>query len=161
LILDEPTNGLDPNQMAELRGVVRRVGANRTVILSSHLLAEVQAVCDRVLILHHGRLVADGATVALTAAAHGAAIRVGLAESKVRLGPAVIAEELGSIPGVLSVQSLAPGEGWARYGVQADREVRPEIFAWAVARGQILVELVEEKSSLEELFRRLTDPGEA
>jgi ABC-2 type transport system ATP-binding protein len=85
LILDEPTNGLDPNQIVEIRNLIRRVGETRTVVLSTHILPEVQVTCSRVLIIHQGRLVADGATEEVIASTQGLVVTVGLAVGKVQV----------------------------------------------------------------------------
>lgn len=160
LILDEPTSGLDPNQILAIRNLIRRIGRSRTVILSTHILQEVQATCDRVLILHRGELVADAPTAALQAQiAGGALVRVSYAPGGVRLTPQAIAAGLGAIPGVTRVRPQAePGE-LAAFEVLADRDVRPELFRYAVDQGLTLMELSRERSTLEEVFRRLTDPG--
>ncbi len=156
LILDEPTNGLDPNQIVEIRNLIRRVGETRTVVLSTHILSEVQVTCDRVLIIHQGRLVADGATEAVTSGSHGHSVTIGLAHGKVRLAGDEVVKQLHAIPGVRACQPAAPGEEAVRYVVQADRDVREDVFRWAVAGGHVLIELHSERTNLEEVFRRLT-----
>jgi ABC-2 type transport system ATP-binding protein len=159
LILDEPTNGLDPNQIVEIRSLIRRVGETRTVILSTHILSEVQVTCDRVVIIHQGRLVADGPTEDVIARTTGHRVSLGLAPGKVQAADAVIIEELGAIAGISRVQAVAPDGDIRRFTVHAERDVRRELFRWAVARGHELVELAGEKSNLEEVFRRLTEGG--
>jgi ABC-2 type transport system ATP-binding protein len=156
LILDEPTNGLDPNQIVEIRNLIRRVGETRTVVLSTHILSEVQVTCDRVLIIHQGRLVADGATEAVTSASHGHSVTLGLAHGKVRLAAEEVVKQLLSVPGVRGAQAAAPGEDAVRFVIQADRDVREDVFRWAVAGGHVLIELHSERTNLEEVFRRLT-----
>ena len=156
LVLDEPTTGLDPNQVVEIRDLVRNLGRTRTVLLSTHVLSEVQAVCDRVVILHEGRVVADDATERITTAAAGAACVVALGPSKVRVQPEALERQLMAIDGVHHVHALAAGEDRFRYEVLADRDVRADLFRWAVERGHVLVELSERRRSLEQVFQQLT-----
>jgi ABC-2 type transport system ATP-binding protein len=157
LILDEPTNGLDPNQIVEIRALIRRVGETRTVILSTHILSEVQVTCDRVIIIHQGRLVADGPTDEVIALTSGNRVSIGLAAGKVQVTDADVLAQLGAIPGVGRVQALAHVGDVRRYAIDADGDVRLQVFRWAVARGHELVELAGERSNLEEVFRRLTE----
>ncbi|MEQ1506713.1 MAG: ATP-binding cassette domain-containing protein [Myxococcota bacterium] len=155
LVLDEPTTGLDPNQVVEIRALVRAIGATRTVILSTHVLPEVEVTCDRVLILHRGRLVADDRTAAIVASTRGQLVQLGLAAGKVRVRPEVVAAELGAVPGVGAVRAIA-GEA-LRFEVEADRDVRADLFRWAVDHGHVLVELTLATRNLEDVFRQLTE----
>lgn len=157
LILDEPTSGLDPNQIAEVRALVRRIGETRTVVLSTHILSEVTATCGRVLIIHQGRLVADGPVEQVVARTQGHVITVGLAASTLVVPEAQVVAELGALAGVQRADPTAPGEGEARRVVlHADTDVRAAVFGWAASRGHVLVELTAERSNLEDVFRRLT-----
>lgn len=161
LILDEPTSGLDPNQIAVIRDLIRRIGEKRTVILSTHIMQEVQAVCDRVLILNQGQLVADAPTERLAEqTAGGTLLRVTYACGRVRLTAEAVADLLAAVPGVQRTTRRATEQGdpddAMRFDVLASRDVRPELFALAVDSGLVLVELGREKSSLDEVFRRLT-----
>jgi ABC-2 type transport system ATP-binding protein len=157
LILDEPTNGLDPNQIVEIRSLIRRLGETRTVVLSTHILSEVQVTCDHVLILHQGRLVADGPTAQVVAASTGLSLTLGLAPGKVRMAPEALAESIARITGITRVDPAAPGDDAVRFVIRADKDVREDLFHWAVSEGQALVELTAEKTNLEEVFRRLTE----
>ena len=158
LILDEPTSGLDPNQILAIRNLIRRIGQSRTVILSTHILGEVQATCDRVIILNRGELVADAPIDHVRAAmAGGNLYRATFAASTVRLPEADIRAAIEAIPGVQQVKLQATEEAATfPYELLAERDVRGELFELAVAKGLRLVELTREKSSLEEVFRRLT-----
>ena len=158
LVLDEPTTGLDPNQVVEIRNLVRELGQTRTVLLSTHVLSEVQAVCDRVLILHGGRIVADDSTVRITAAAEGAVCTVGLGPSKVTATEAALVEQLMALPGVSLVNPLSTSGG-PRFEVHADHDPRADLFGWAVEHGHVLIEITEQRRSLEEVFRSLTEPA--
>lgn len=161
LILDEPTTGLDPNQIVEIRSLIREVGATRTVILSTHILSEVQVTCDRVLVIHEGRLVADERTERMVAGNDGRRLVVGLGQGKVRATAAQLATELSELPGVLEVHPTAPADTAHRFQLQTDGDARAEVSAWAARRGHVLLELATSRSSLEEAFRRLTTPGDA
>ena len=158
LILDEPTSGLDPNQIAEIRELVREVGRERTVILSTHHLAEVQAVAGRVLIINKGRLVADGSPGELSGDRGGIIYRVVLRQPAG--GFAAAAEALCAIPGARGVEEDRAGgaAGEITLAVRGDAEadLRAEIFAAAVGRGFTLLELGLKKVDLEAVFRRLT-----
>ena len=156
LILDEPTNGLDPNQIVEIRSLIRKLGETRTVMLSTHILSEVQASCDRVIIIHQGRLVADGSTESVMAQTAGHQLTVGLASGKVRSKESELVRELEAIDGVRQVRAAAPIDEAARFTIYADQDLRSEVFRWAVAGGHVLVELSMERTNLEDVFRRLT-----
>jgi ABC-2 type transport system ATP-binding protein len=157
LILDEPTNGLDPNQIVEIRSLIRELGRTRTVILSTHILPEVQVTCDRVIIIHQGRLVADGPTDQVVAGTQGQVVTVGIAPGKVLASDHQMEAELGAISGVTRAGALSPDGDVRRFQLHTQHDVRREVFRWAVARGHELVELSGEKTSLEDVFRRLTD----
>ena len=158
LILDEPTSGLDPNQIVAIRDLIREIGRSRTVILSTHILQEVQATCDRVLIVHKGRIVADAPTERIQAEqAGGALIRVSYGPGTVRLDHAQLRALLEAIPGVTRVnRETALDDTQDRFEVLADRDVRPDLFQLAVREGLVLWEMDREQSTLEEVFRRLT-----
>jgi ABC-2 type transport system ATP-binding protein len=155
LVLDEPTTGLDPNQIAEVRALIRRLGKTRTVILSTHILPEVEATCDRVLILHRGQVVADGPTAAITGGSSGHRVTVALGHGKVTVRHEDVRTQLGAITGVRAV-SMAAGDAAHRFLVDADHDVRADVFRWAVEHGHVLVELSPERRDLEEVFRSLT-----
>jgi ABC-2 type transport system ATP-binding protein len=161
LILDEPTTGLDPNQIVDIRNLIREIGRRRTVILSTHILSEVQATCDRVVIINQGRLVADGATEAVTAATRGGQLlQVVLAPGKVDPGAEAVMAGLCGIEGVDSTRALEATDPSAyAFEVLASQDVRGEIFRFSVAQGLELLELAPERSNLEEVFRRLTVGG--
>ena len=159
LVLDEPTNGLDPSQIIEIRNLIRTVGETRTVILSTHILSEVQVTCDRVIIINQGKLVADGATDQVVASTTGHRISVGLAPGKVQITDAEVIAQLGAIDGIDQVNAVTPDGDVRRFQVRAGDDVRREVFRWAVGRGHELVELSGERSNLEEVFLRLTEGG--
>ena len=151
LVLDEPTEGLDPNQRLEIRRLIGDLGRERTVLLSTHVLSEVRQSCSRLLIINKGRIVADGAVDTLIQRAEGARqVRV---EAK---GDGVL-ERLGTISGVTRVQPDGGTAGVrALLTVSGDADVRPAIFELAKREGWTLYELYQEQGNLEELFRQLT-----
>ena len=153
LVLDEPTEGLDPNQRAEIRHLIKELGKDRTVLLSTHVLSEAEHTCARLLIINNGRLVADGPVASLVGRAQGAGqIYVEIAGDRVL-------EALRELPGVLAVEAAAaPGDGRvaATLTVEGEADVRPEVFRLAKARDWTLYELHQAAASLETLFRQLT-----
>ena len=158
LVLDEPTEGLDPNQRVEIRQLIGTLGRDRTVLLSTHVLSEVQQSCSRLLIISRGKIVADGPVDRLIERASGAV------EIAVEAAGDGIAQALHGLPGARNVAvSRTGGDGRVALTLTADRtaDLRPEIFALAKARGWTLYELHQETGSLEELFRQLTAGGEA
>jgi ABC-2 type transport system ATP-binding protein len=152
LVLDEPTEGLDPNQRVEIRRLIHELGRERTVILSTHVLPEVQHTCSRLLVINRGCLVADGSVEELLErASAGARIAVEA------VGPDV-AERVAELEGVRHVERLETADGRVRVvlTVSGERDLRPEIFALARKRDWTLYELHLESGSLEDLFRQLT-----
>jgi len=157
LILDEPTSGLDPNQIVDIRSLIRELGRSKTVVLSTHILSEVQASCDRVLIINKGRLVADGPTDEITASGIGDVVSLIVVPGAVRRSDEDILQAYGAVGGVLEVRSIpALGENETRLQVRTADDVRPALFETAVELGVVLVELRQERSNLEDVFRHLT-----
>ena len=157
LILDEPTEGLDPNQRVEIRRMIGALGKDRTVILSTHVLPEVQHTCSRLLIISRGKIVADGPVERLIRQAEGAV------EIAVEAAGTGVAEALGRLPGVRQVMPTGPAtDGRVAVTLTADgsTDLRPEIFALAKARGWTLYELHQAAASLEGLFHQLTSEPE-
>jgi len=159
LILDEPTVGLDPNQIRQVRELIRDLGREHTIILSSHILPEVEQICGRVIIIAKGRIVAEDRTSALREAMGGGA-RLEL-EVKADSGAPGVLEALGAVPGVAAARE-AEAEGEASATVRASLECAPgqdpreEIFRLAVARGWVLLGLTRRQLSLEDIFVNLT-----
>jgi ABC-2 type transport system ATP-binding protein len=108
LILDEPTSGLDPNQIVEIRALIKDLGRDKTVLLSTHILPEVQATCDRIIIINEGQVVADDTPDALTGEGAGAMIRVVMRTGNFA-DPSVVRHILGELPGVLRVDVQTAG----------------------------------------------------
>ena len=152
LILDEPTVGLDPAQIIKIREMIRSLGRERAVLLSTHILPEVDAVCDRVLIIDRGRIVAEGTPQELRRRLAGSnVIRAAFK------GEVAARESLGGLAGAVTVEeSSADGETRVRVECAEGADLSEEIFHLAVARGWVLRELSREGLSLEDVFVRLT-----
>ncbi len=146
VILDEPTVGLDPIQIREIRALIRELAGEHSVILSTHILPEVQTLCDRVQIIHEGRLVLNESLESLSARMSGC-LRVGLRRPPER-------ETLADLPGVREVELLGPGR--VRLHHDGGETLAEALAAEAVRRDWGLYELVPEGRSLEEIFVRLT-----
>ncbi len=150
LLLDEPTVGLDPNQIIKVRELITELGHEHTVILSTHILPEVEQVCERVLIIDRGRIVADGAPDELrTRLVGNPTVRVQLAGAG-----ADGREALLGIAGVIGAE--AGEDGRFRVEHAPDGDPREAIFHLAVERGWVILELAPERASLEDVFVRLT-----
>ena len=160
LILDEPTSGLDPNQIGEVRNLIREIGKTRTVIVSTHILGEVETLCSRVIIIANGKLVADSPTDELRERyGHKAALKLtagGCSKDD-------IAAELKSIAGVENVSAVSgetvTGDADAfslLVSVSGTAEVRPALFKAIAAKGGWLYELAMQRNSLEDVFHELT-----
>lgn len=170
LILDEPTSGLDPNQIIEVRNLIKEIGRTRTVIVSTHILGEVEMICDRVIIISRGKIVADSPTEELRGHfGHHMTLRLTVggctrdelvcAISSVRGVGAVKDANSSHIRGETHPVSLM-------LSVDEDEEPRPALFRLIADRGWTLYELAVQTSSLEDVFRALTaeataDPGES
>jgi ABC-2 type transport system ATP-binding protein len=156
LILDEPTSGLDPNQIVEIRQLIKEVGKEKTVILSTHILPEVQATCSRILIISSGKLVADGSPDELRAREKASRYRL-LVEASGATAEAVKAR-LGSIKGVSRCETVLGEDGAHAFSLDAagDEDLRKVLFRAAVDNKWTLLELHREAASLETVFRNLT-----
>ena len=156
LILDEPTSGLDPNQIVEIRQLIKEVGKEKTVILSTHILPEVQATCSRILIISSGKLVADGSPDELRAREKASRYRL-LVEANGATAEAVKAR-LGSIKGVSRCETVLGEVGAHAFSLDAagDEDLRKILFRAAVDNKWTLLELHREAASLETVFRNLT-----
>ena len=153
LILDEPTTGLDPNQIVEIRKLIKELGKQKTVILSSHILSEVEATCDRILIINRGRIVADGTSETLRSQADGQELLTVhieadnevLQKSLLGLGSVEKVSAIESKPGFYSVQS------------KPNMESRKAIFDLCVEKKWYLLEMTGIETRLEDVFRDLTN----
>jgi ABC-2 type transport system ATP-binding protein len=155
LILDEPTSGLDPNQVQDVRGLIQELKKEKTLLLSTHILSEVQAACDRVLIVNKGKIVGDGTPYELG----------GEMQNKNRLkislkGPEEsVRQALVDLPGAASVSGPHPAENGEHYFLlesAAESDLREAVFALASQRHWPILSMVQERLSLEEVFKALT-----
>ncbi len=148
LILDEPTTGLDPNQLEEIRNLIRSISREKTVILSSHIMQEVEAICQRVIIINKGTIVADGEIPAIKSG--------GLSHHQVVVAEfkePVQQQQLLAIDGVCDAQST--GNSW-ELEAESTRDIRPLIYAFAVQNKLTLLTLVQQQQNLESVFHQLT-----
>lgn len=155
LILDEPTTGLDPNQIIEIRKLIKELGREKTVILSSHILSEVEATCDRILIINRGRIVADGTAEELRKQAQGQElvnIEIEAKEEPDHIKKALLA--------LASVESVSEIDGRQKhFQVQSKPELssKKEIFDLCVKKKWYLLELASKETKLEDVFREVTN----
>ena len=148
LIMDEPTSGLDPNQIVEIRDLIKKLGSEKTILLSTHIMQEVEAICNRVVIIDKGKIVADGKTGDLASMFSAAEMLLVEFDRKV---------SLEAILGVKGVKNVT-GKGNNIWEIETDQDtdVRKEIFDFAVRNQYKVLSLTKEKHSIEELFQQLT-----
>jgi len=150
LILDEPTSGLDPNQLIEIRNLIVEIGRQKTIMLSTHILQEVEAICSRAIIINQGKIVADDTTGHLLSNAAGGELV--MVEFDKEIQPA----GLKSIKGVVTVKKMQ-GQSWLVESAK-DTDVRQEIFRYAVDNGLTVLSMQKQSNSLEDVFQQLTKP---
>ncbi len=153
LVLDEPTTGLDPNQIVEIRKLIRELGKEKTVVLSTHILPEVEATCDRILIINKGKIVADGSAESLRKQATGQEVL------KLRIEDSNADEILHALRGMGTVDLVElVDKNMNRFEVQSQsgQSSKREIFHLCVQKGWILSELIPIETRLEDIFRDLT-----
>ena len=148
LILDEPTSGLDPNQLVEIRSLIKQLGKDKTVIFSSHIMQEVQAVADRVIIINKGKIVADDSTEKLQSRMGNEIVVTAEFKQNVDLAT------LKSLKGIKSLDRLKDGK-WSFVG-ENNKDIREDIFNFAKEKNLTLLHLNKEEYSLEEVFKQLT-----
>ncbi len=156
LILDEPTSGLDPNQIIEIRNLIKEIGKKKTIILSTHILHEVEATCDRVIIIDRGNIVADDSTANLQADSKGTkrfVVKISGADYP------TLSSELAKLAGVVKIEEVQNGGLVSALVTAGNNDIRPDIFKMIVSRNWVLYELAQEQRSLERVFRELTGGG--
>ncbi len=155
LVLDEPTSGLDPNQIVEIREIIRKIGREKTIILSTHILSEAEATCDRIAIIHQGKIVADGSTQTIKqSAGKEKNIYITMEDADFSsiskmlepVGEITSIERLGQDPVILQIKIT----------VISDKDVRKEIYKIIRKTDVTLLELRQETQTLEHIFRELT-----
>lgn len=147
LILDEPTSGLDPNQILEIRSLIRQLGKEKTVLFSSHILQEVEAICDHVIIIHKGNIVANDAISAIKSLQDYQYITVQFSGS-------VSSEALMSLPGIQEVESNKQG-GWILKSAESV-DISKELMSFALQHNLNIVSLQAQTRQLEDVFKQLT-----
>jgi len=156
LILDEPTSGLDPNQIIEIRNLIKKLGKQKTVILSTHILSEVQATCDRVVIINKGKIVADGTTEELQAKSKGESIVT--LEVKNDADKNALSANLKEVRGVRKVEfSKDTGDSFI-FNIYGEKgaDLRSAISNKVMEQKAVLLSMQAKHSSLEDIFRDLT-----
>lgn len=154
LILDEPTTGLDPNQIIEIRKLIKELGKEKTVILSSHILSEVEATCDRILIINKGKIVADGSSELLRQQAQGQEIlTVGISGEQ---NTEYMKKALLGLAPVESVKTVEDREFVFEVQSKPDNSSKKAVFDLCVANNWYLTELTAIETKLEDVFRELT-----
>jgi ABC-2 type transport system ATP-binding protein len=148
LILDEPTSGLDPNQLLEIRSLIQEVGREKTILLSTHIMQEVEAICDRAVIIHLGRIVADDSTENLSKRTVGKDIIT------IEFSGEVDKEKLKNIKGLIRAGKI--GENSWEIEASQEKDIREELFKFAVNNNISVLSLNREQQSLEEVFQALT-----
>ena len=148
LILDEPTTGLDPNQIVEIRSLIKRIGLNKTVIFSTHIMQEVTAICDRVVIINRGKLVANSDVASLQAGNRGEKSTLVEFEQPINI------DQLQTIVGVEKVELVQ--NNTYRITSSKDADIRASVFRIAAEQNWPLVGLRQEENSLEQIFQQLT-----
>ena len=154
LVLDEPTSGLDPNQIIEIRKLIRELGRSKTVILSTHILSEVEATCDRILIINDGKIVADGTAEVLKKQAEGEELL------RIQISDAAnmddVISSLMKIENIIMVDILSDLENGLLINCTENSETRKEIFKLCVSKNWILTQMTPIETKLEDIFRELT-----
>jgi len=149
LILDEPTTGLDPNQILEIRALIKQVASHKTIILSTHIMQEVQAICDKVLIIHLGKIVADTSVEEVTIFAN--VDRIIRVEFDQKIDEKILKSQ---IPEIKTIKNLK--DNFWEIQCQTQKDIRADIFRIAAQNNWTILEIKQEEKNLENVFRELT-----
>ncbi len=149
LILDEPTTGLDPNQLVEIRNLIKEIGKAKTVMLSTHIMQEVEMLCDRVIIINNGKIVADRPTADLTNLQ-------GVKVYRVEFDKAFTEKQLEKIAGVKKA-THEKGNIWLIEALPGQSDIRSDIFQFAVKQDAAVLEMKQQEQKLEQIFQKLTE----
>jgi ABC-2 type transport system ATP-binding protein len=156
LVLDEPTSGLDPNQIVEIREIIKQIGKEKTIILSTHILSEAEATCDRVVIIDHGKIVADGSAATLKQSVRGESL-INISLQNADFG--FVQRELNSIEGIEEIVRLNEEDEdilQVKITSRSSADLRGEIYRKIKQTEWILLEFRQETKTLEHIFRELT-----
>jgi len=149
LILDEPTTGLDPNQLAEIRNLIKEIGKQKTVMLSTHIMQEVEAICNRVIIVNNGQIVANDITSVLqNSQSHNKQLIT------VEFDKQTTEAQLKTIDEVVNAKNIK--ENIWQIETHTDKDIRPDVFQFAVNNGMAVLTLHKEEQKLEDVFKELT-----
>jgi ABC-2 type transport system ATP-binding protein len=155
LILDEPTSGLDPNQIVEIRKIIKEIGQQKTIILSTHILSEAEATCDRIVIISQGKIVADGSAENLKQSTRGKNImKLSVQNADFK----TIQEALSDIPGLDDIKRVSETDSLLNVNLSysSTADLRPEVYRRIKETDWVLLEFLQESQSLENIFRELT-----
>jgi ABC-2 type transport system ATP-binding protein len=155
LILDEPTSGLDPNQIVEIRKIIKEIGQEKTIILSTHILSEAEATCDRIVIISQGKIVADGSAENLKQSTRGQNImKLSVQNADFK----TVQETLSDIPGLDDIKPVSESDSLLNVNLSysSTADLRPEVYRRIKKTDWILLEFHQETQSLENIFRELT-----
>jgi len=147
LILDEPTSGLDPNQIIEIRNLITDLGQKKTVMLSTHIMQEVKAICKKIIIINSGKIVADNSVNDMQTSLRQTVL--------VEFNQKVNRDDLNKIQGIVKIQGLKDNQWLIESSLESD--IRPAIFNFAVKQGLTVLSLQQKELSLEEVFKELTN----
>jgi ABC-2 type transport system ATP-binding protein len=152
MLLDEPTTGLDPNQIVDIRNLIKELGREKTVMLSSHIMQEVEAMCDNILIINRGEIVSEGAMSSLKMQHSGTTVEIGFAETV----------DLSAFNDAAFVAGVEPAETASVFYVKSvnDSDIRADLFHWAVAHNFTVIQMQQKTDRLEDVFRLLTKQNE-
>ena len=155
LVLDEPTSGLDPNQIVEIRKIIKAIGKEKTIILSTHILSEAEATCDRIVIISQGKIVADGSTENLKRSAGG---KKDMHLSLQNADFETVQKSFADIKGIENVSRLSETDGTlnVRLSYQSTDDLRPDVYRKIKKTDWVLLDFHQETRSLENIFRELT-----
>lgn len=148
LILDEPTSGLDPNQLTEIRALIKSIGKERTVLLSTHIMQEVEAICDRVIIINKGKIVTDENTSVLRISSHKSDFVI------IEFEKQIDKKNLMNINGISEAFNIK-GNTW-RIGCKEKTDIRSVLFKWAVDNNHTILSMQKQEHKLEDIFQQLT-----
>ena len=155
LVLDEPTSGLDPNQIVEIREIIKRIGKEKTIILSTHILSEAEATCDRIVIINRGKVVANGSTASLKQSLGGqSSIHLILENADFES----VEQELNSVEGIETISQVEASDSRLQVGLtcKAALDPRADIYRKIKQTDWILLDFHQETQTLENIFRELT-----
>ncbi len=151
LILDEPTSGLDPNQIVEIREIIKEIGKEKTVLFSTHILSEAEATCDRLVIIHKGKIVADGKTEELKKGGEGFTVNIEIENTDEEM----VLSELKKVEGVENIE-LKGKNGTLKLELSGKTDFRKNLYLHIKSKDWVLLEMARASETLEEIFKKLT-----